>query len=571
MRTWKRFIPSILLLLILILSAVTRLYELGIIPPGLVDDEANKGYDAYSLLKTGRDQWGQPWPLLAFKGFGDYRSPLYTYIALPFVKLFSLTPFAIRLPSALFGVLTVLLTYFLVHELLREKLIEKNRIEFLALASSLLLSLSPWHIGMSRMAMEVTVSVCFMVFAIIMILRSRRIEWCAYVAGVVMGLSVYIYPTNIMMVPFVFILITVFYREDIWGKYRKRIIVPIIITTLFAIPLLLYTSTSPNVRLQQVNLTRDSGLVDIVNEKRGACRNNFSESLCRIAFNKYIVYSEKFILNYFHHFSPNLLSIHGTTSQYSILPLRGLLYIVEFPLFLIGIFVVLKWRKPGGYFILFYLLFSAIPDSVTSDGHYGRFFISFPTWQIIISIGLYEIYVWSKKRLFLIVIIALLYITEVGIFTLEYLSYFPRHYSVYSHYGYRELIKNIDSLKYTYDKIVVSSEVNDAKQYIFYLFFTQYNPEQFQQEKYVERIIESNGWVRVKRIENIFFMSSLASMLLPTAHNDKVLLIGAPNEFPKTYIPSIFSIKDKKGDELFRAVDRKDLQYCTENFCHPTQ
>lgn len=559
-----------LLFLILILSAMTRLYQLGIIPPGLVDDEANKGYDAFSLLQTGKDQWGQAWPMVAFKGFGDYRSPLYTYILLPFIGLFGLTPYAVRLPSALFGILTVLLTYFLVHELFREKLYKKPKIEILALLASLFLSISPWHIGMSRMAMEVTISVSFIIIGIILMLRSRRNAWCTYVAGSVFGISLYLYPANTLVVPFLFILIAFLYRLEMWGTYKRRIVIPAVLCIVFAIPLIFAQTTTANVRIRQVNLTQDSGLIDTVNEKRGSCRNNFPELLCRITLNKYIAYGEKYVLNYFHHFSPNLLSIHGTTSQYSMLPLRGLLYIIEFPLLLIGIFVVLTWRKSGGYFILFYLLFSAIPDSITSDGHYGRFFISFPSWPILISIGLYEVYAWSKKHAVIMFVIALFYIAEVGIFSVEYLSYFPHRYSAYSHFGYRELVSNIDFNKNRYDRIVISGMVNDAKQYIFYLFFTQYNPELFQRGVRVERTIERNGWIRVQRIGNVYFLPSLSSSIASLVPNEKVLLVGAPSEFPNIYVPSIFVIKDKKGDELFWAVDKDDLHYCTENLCRKT-
>jgi 4-amino-4-deoxy-L-arabinose transferase-like glycosyltransferase len=89
------------LAVIIIVGFFLRFYMLGSVPAGLTSDEADTGYDAYSILVSGRDQWGQFLPITSFKGFGDNRSPLYTYLVVPFVGLFDLSPFAVRLPSAL--------------------------------------------------------------------------------------------------------------------------------------------------------------------------------------------------------------------------------------------------------------------------------------------------------------------------------------------------------------------------------------------------------------------------------------------------------------------------------------
>src|SRR3989344_2937504 len=105
-----------LLLAILILAALLRLYRITEVPPGVNRDEASIGYTAYSLLQTGKDEYGRSFPL-SFESFGDWKLPLYIYTTVPFVKLFGLNELAVRFPSVLAGTLTVLLTYFLVMEL----------------------------------------------------------------------------------------------------------------------------------------------------------------------------------------------------------------------------------------------------------------------------------------------------------------------------------------------------------------------------------------------------------------------------------------------------------------------
>ena len=560
----KRYISVVLLALILAIGATVRFMGLGVIPPGLADDEADKGYDAYSLLTTGKDQWGASWPLLAFKGFGDYRTPLYTYLTVPTVKLFGLTPFAVRLPSALFGSFTILCVYVLVGELFRES----KRAQTLALLSAALLALSPWHIGMSRMAMEVTVSVFLVIVGMYVFLLGRERNTLVPVAGFVFALSVYAYPAHVVFVPVVMGLLIGIYRESYVKKILPLTILALTVFFLIAVPIAVAGNSASAVRTRQVNLTNDSGIVDLVNEKRGACMLHLPGPVCRVVFNKYYVFFEKFIDNYIHHFSPNLLSISGTSTQHSILPDRGLLYLVELPLLILGVYTAFRTKSRAGIFITLFLLVSAIPDSITSDGHYGRFFISLPAWQILISLGLVHLSQLGKAKLLLLPAVSLLYFAEIGSFAFEYTTYFPYRYSMYSHYGYRELVDNIERVAPEYDKIFVSSRANDAKQYIFYVFYTKYDPESFQRGERVEKGIDSLGWVRVERIGSLYFVSTLPPMDKQTSVTDRELLIGAPSEFPKlVYMPTQFVVKDKKGDVLFQAVDKRDYIRCIRVVC----
>src|SRR3989344_3591978 len=109
-----------LLVVILVLAAVLRLWQLGEYPIHLTNDEAAIGYNAYSILKTGRDEHGELLPIV-FKSFGDWKPGLYIYTTVPSVFLFGLTEFAVRLPSALAGILAVYLVYLLTSKLFNKK------------------------------------------------------------------------------------------------------------------------------------------------------------------------------------------------------------------------------------------------------------------------------------------------------------------------------------------------------------------------------------------------------------------------------------------------------------------
>src|SRR5208282_6508390 len=79
-----------------------RVTWLDQVPPGFNQDEACNGYDAYSILRTGRDQHGNFLPLVV-QAFNDYRMPLFDYSLVPLIAAFGLTPAVVRLGAAVWG------------------------------------------------------------------------------------------------------------------------------------------------------------------------------------------------------------------------------------------------------------------------------------------------------------------------------------------------------------------------------------------------------------------------------------------------------------------------------------
>src|SRR5260221_421515 len=132
---------KLLLLFIIVLTVFLRFYQIGTNPPALTWDEASWGYNAYSLGIDGRDEFGRFLPHDYLESFGDYKPPMYAYLDIIPIKLFGLTPFATRFPSAFFGSLTVLITYFFVKQLFPKSKYK----EWYGLASTLVLAVSPWH------------------------------------------------------------------------------------------------------------------------------------------------------------------------------------------------------------------------------------------------------------------------------------------------------------------------------------------------------------------------------------------------------------------------------------------
>ncbi len=127
-----------LIFAVMLAALALRLTLLTDAPPGLHRDEAVSLVDAWSLLQTGRDHLGHLLPLAAFEAYGDWISPLLTYLEIPLVALLGPATLAARLVTALAGALVVPILYALAREL-------ELTVPAAAIAA-LVAALSPWQI-----------------------------------------------------------------------------------------------------------------------------------------------------------------------------------------------------------------------------------------------------------------------------------------------------------------------------------------------------------------------------------------------------------------------------------------
>lgn len=132
-----------------------RFTRLGIVPKGINVDEASYGYDAYSLLETGKDVWGER--SVSLKSFGEYKPSGLAYTLIPLVNAFGLSNTTVRLPSAIFGVLTLIVSFLFVRNFLKSSILSGLMV--------LILGLSPWHFGLSRLFFEANVGLFFIVMS----------------------------------------------------------------------------------------------------------------------------------------------------------------------------------------------------------------------------------------------------------------------------------------------------------------------------------------------------------------------------------------------------------------------
>src|SRR3989344_3840789 len=150
------------LAVILILAFLLRFYKVTEVPPSLNWDEVSIGYNAYSILKTGRDEWNQFLPL-HFKSYGEYKLPAQIYASIPGIYIFGLNELGVRVTPILYAVLTVLLVFLIGKEIFKSSLI--------GLTSAFLLAISPWHIQLTRVSFESSFSLFWTCLGIYLLVK----------------------------------------------------------------------------------------------------------------------------------------------------------------------------------------------------------------------------------------------------------------------------------------------------------------------------------------------------------------------------------------------------------------
>lgn len=268
----------VVLLLIVLLAAFLRLWQLDTFPPGLYHDEAYNGLDALSLVQgkafpqfyEGWELYAQDahadnpptptrWPIFFEGNYG--REPLHIYLMALSIWLFGPTPFAIRLVPALSGVLAVLLTYFAAKELLdvREKpgetgqSLTSNLQSHVPLLAAFFLAILVPAIHFSRFGLRAMVFVPVEMLTVIFFWRgynlsqqptsSRRgITVSFLVAGFFLGAGIYIYAAA-RLFPLLFILFVLFWAWHDWSGLRQNLLNiggMAVVSLLTALPLLLF-------------------------------------------------------------------------------------------------------------------------------------------------------------------------------------------------------------------------------------------------------------------------------------------------------------------------------------------
>lgn len=457
------------LLGIIIVAAVLRLWQIGEVPASPDWDEASLGYNAYSILKTGRDEYGTWFPV-ALRSFDDYKPPLYMYLTVPFVGLFGLETWAVRLPSAIAGILAVIGTYYLVYELFRSYHVSR--------ITSFLLALSPWHIQFSRIAFEANIGVTINIWGVYLFLKGIKKNRFLYLSAFLFGLGLYAYHSERIFLPLLVVTLLLLFRKELM-KRRREVLIAAFVGLITASPILLTF-------LDPATLSRIRGTSSFADQTPLLARSvakleedqQNGNAWGAVFDNRRLVWATTLLEGYLSHYSFRWLFLTGDNPRHHA-PDVGLVYLVELPFVLWGFYsLVISWKEKSSKLVLTWFLIAPIAAAPTTGlPHAIRTLVFLPTFQIMAALGIISL--WKKNRL-LFAFTFLLFTFNVIYYLHMYFGHMNREYSQFWQYGYKQAVEYAKTHHDSYKKIVVSTELEQP--YMFFLYYLKYDPKKYLSE-----------------------------------------------------------------------------------------
>lgn len=443
---------------IILLAALLRLSALGSVPNSFSFEEAIVGYDAYSILHTGADHYGNVLPILT-RNFNQYTEALYRYVAAVSVAVFGLNITAVRLPIAVAGVFSVFVLYLFAVELLGNKRI--------ALLAALLLAVSPWHIHHTRLASSSMLLPLFVVAGLTFVLRGRREPKYLIWAGLVFGISLYTYHFARGFVPLIVGGLPIIF----WSDFRRHRTYALIGGAVFLVIAAILATfwMSPT----GMSLWSETGMAG----------------------------PTRWVINYWYNLSPAFLFFLGDANPRNLAPGLTPLQYFEVITVVVGVLSMIRsWRHEYWLLVLWVATYP-LPASLMYEGAGNTMRLSTGPllFATISGYGLWRVFTWLSESRRKLVIMFSAIVIAISILLTSYLYFvaYPRNvqatwqvrvalmkgFQVYIEYERPtwqygiseafEAVKKVDS-----DDIYVSADIRSA--YIHTLFHTAYPPREAQ-------------------------------------------------------------------------------------------
>ena len=442
---------NIILYIILVVGFITRSVGININPKGLNVDEASSGYDAYSILEFGCDRNGNKFPVF-LEAWGSGQNALYSYLMIPFIKLFGLNVITTRLPMVILGCISLIVWYNLLNEV-------KNK-KFAIIGLSFLV-ICPWNIMKSRWGLESNIFPDFVLYAIYFIVKFIKTNNVSklYIASILLGISSYTYGTSYFFLP---IFCIIMYNYLLYTKKVniKNVILSFSRIFIIALPIMLYIIIN-TFDLNQIDL----GIITI--PKLPVNRYEEQTSI----FNGNIL--TKSIKNFVK--SLKLLLTQDDGLSWNCIPGFGLFYIISIPFLVYGIIYSIKNKeeiKKYESVIDIWFISSFLLMFVLNEVNINRInVLIYPLIYYVIN-GIYIVV--AKRNIISNSIILIVYIAFFVMFMCSYIFLKPANNYTFVD-NIKEVIEYVEKVKDR--KIYIEYAFKEP--YIYVLYYTKYNTHDF--------------------------------------------------------------------------------------------
>ncbi len=524
----------LLITLVILLSAAFRFNSLTKIPIALHGDELGVAYNAYSLLLTGRDEYGEILPLTFRNDF----MPIIFYLTIPVVRILGLSEMAVRLPSALFSVIIIPLLYSFVKIFFRDRK--------LALLTAFLMAISSWDIRISRIGVGISLALFFQLGGLIYFykaLKSSRLY--LLLSYLLFSLSMFTYQTPKITTPLLLLSLIFIYRRSLAIKNNLTYIKYLFIVFII-IPTIVYFLARP------IKDTRFAAISVFT-----LWRSYFPSDSSVISYLKPQAIFKLITMitnNYFAHFNPYILFLDNTLLRYHQLANQGLFYLWQAVFILIGFVYYLRNIKNKASKLIFaWLIISPIPSALTSgvpNANISRALMMLPIIILFISKGVLVICAFIRRYYVTYlppIQMAIVISTVVAIksFILAYYLYEPSKYTEFWGLHLKEAALYANNLEDEVDQIIFTTS-SSPQGYMYILFYGNKDPLWLINNKR-------------NRAEIVGYSGFGKYTFRPVKwESDKnlpnTLLIGTSDEIPSGASESTVQISSPTGKPLFRIV-----------------
>lgn len=488
------------------------------IPPSLNWDEVSLGYNAYSILKTGKDEWGNLLPL-SFRAFGDYKLPLYIYLDVPFVAIMGLNEISVKLPSILAGIGVVVLIFLIIQKLTGSI--------YYALWGMFVAAILPWLVIFSRIALEANLALFLTLAAFYLLILSQSKKNFLPYSALFLGLSIFTYNSSrILVLPFLS-LAAIFFGKG-FVKKKELGFALIILTGFISVAFLQALTVDSSARYRWTTIL-DEGAITRINQLRSL--SGLSPFLRQLVYNKVTYFVLEASKNYIRHFDPNFLFIKGGSNYQFSVPGTGQVYLILLPLILLGVWKMAREKKKWQLFMLGWLLIAPIPGAITRDAPHPLRTIFMTVPLIIIAVmGIKRIKDFLPLRisLFLTAFMVLGLFVSTYFFWQNYVGSYRKNYSRVWQYGYKQAIEFVKTKGNYYDRIIFTKKYGEPHEFL--LFYLHYDPFKYQTDENLIRYQQSD-WFWVDRFDKFEFINDweIKDKVLDASNT---LLITSPGNYP---------------------------------------
>jgi hypothetical protein len=295
----------------------------------------------------------------------------------------------------------------------------------------------------------------------------------------------------------------------------------------------------------------DEGPVNFVNEVRGQSLGPI-KYIEKFIFNRPVIYSIQFIKNYLTHFDGNWLFVNGDEIQRNKIPETGLQYFTDFILLFFGLIYLSKYltNHQSQLTIFLWLILAPLASALTFQvPHALRAQNMVIPFSVIIALGIYELLVSNKLyRHLLLLLLLFTYLWQFSRYLHQYYVHYPQTYPLAWEYGFRDLVKYITENQSRYGKIIITNKYDQP--YILYLFYSLYDPRQFQ----------NNHQLTLRDKYNFSTVESFDKYVFTDTNWDKVrdvhnsLIAAAGDDIPQVGVNIVKTINFSNGQPAFKII-----------------